>query len=73
MSGFVPIPPRLARLAPIARYAALALLLLVLIQAARLLARDPCVGVADNRDYWRVARPAGSRPRRSRGTGRGAS
>ena len=59
MSGFVPIPPRLARLAPIARYAALALLLLVLIQAARLLARDPCVGVADNRDYWRVARPAG--------------
>ena len=49
----------MATLAPIARYAALALLLLVAVQAARLLARDPCVGVADNRDYWRVARPAG--------------
>ena len=55
----LPIPPRLAPLAPYARYGALALLLLVLAQAARLLARDPCVGVADNRDYWRVARPAG--------------
>jgi hypothetical protein len=55
----LPIPTRLARLAPIVRYALLALLLLVAVQAARLLARDPCVGVADNRDYWRVARPAG--------------
>jgi hypothetical protein len=55
----LPIPPRLAPLARYARYAALALLLLVIVQAARLLARDPCVGVADNRDYWRVARPAG--------------
>jgi hypothetical protein len=52
----LPIPPRLA---VAACCAALALLLLVLAQAARLLARDPCVGVADNRDYWRVARPAG--------------
>lgn len=55
----ITLPPRLAKLAPIARYAALALLLLVAVQAARLLARDPCVGVADNRDYWRVAQPAG--------------
>jgi hypothetical protein len=55
----LPLSSRLATLAPYARYALLALLLLVAVQAARLLARDPCVGVADNRDYWRVARPAG--------------
>ncbi len=42
-----------------ARYAAWALLLLLLAQMARVLAREPCVGVADNLDYWRVAKPAG--------------
>jgi hypothetical protein len=28
-------------------------------RAGLLLSRDPCLGVADNLDYWRVARPAG--------------
>jgi hypothetical protein len=42
-----------------ARYAAWAVLLLLLAQMALVLAREPCVGVADNLDYWRVAKPAG--------------
>lgn len=32
---------------------------LLLARGGLLLARDPCLGVADNLDYWRVARPAG--------------
>ncbi len=32
---------------------------LLFLEAALLLARDPCLGVADNLDYWRVADPAG--------------
>jgi hypothetical protein len=43
----------------VARYLAGAGLLLLLVQAALLLTRDPCVGVADNLDFWRVADPAG--------------
>ena len=35
------------------------LLLALLAQMALVLTREPCVGVADNRDYWRVAPPAG--------------
>ena len=50
------VPPRLAA---VARWVALAGVLLLLAQAALVLAREPCVGVADNLDYWRVARPAG--------------
>ncbi len=51
---------RSARLLPsVARWLAVAGLLLLLIQMFLVLRRDPCVGVADNLDYWRVARPAG--------------
>lgn len=39
--------------------AALLVLGSLLAWAAWLLSRDPCVGVADNLDYWRVGRPAG--------------
>jgi hypothetical protein len=42
-----------------AHYAAWAVLLLLLAQMALVLAREPCVGVADDLDYWRVAKPAG--------------
>jgi hypothetical protein len=42
-----------------AHYATWAVLLLLLAQMALVLAREPCVGVADNLDYWRVAKPAG--------------
>jgi hypothetical protein len=53
-------PPRVPPgLTAAARWAALAGVLLLLAQAALVLAREPCVGVADNLDYWRVARPAG--------------
>jgi len=53
-------PPRVPPgLTAAARWAALAGVLLLLVQAALALAREPCVGVADNLDYWRVARPAG--------------
>lgn len=41
------------------RYAALVVVLLLAGRAGRALLREPCVGVADNLDYWRVARPAG--------------
>ena len=38
---------------------AVLLLLLLATRGAQILARDPCVGIADNLDYWRVADPAG--------------
>ncbi|HKV11943.1 MAG TPA: hypothetical protein VJ725_27610 [Thermoanaerobaculia bacterium] len=41
------------------RWIAFAGLLLLLARGGLLLSREPCLGVADNRDYWRVARPAG--------------
>jgi hypothetical protein len=34
-------------------------LVLLLLFAARTLTRSPCLGVADNGDFWRVMRPAG--------------
>jgi hypothetical protein len=44
------------RPAEIAAWVGLALLLVF---AARTLSRSPCLGVADNGDFWRVMRPAG--------------
>ena len=41
------------------RYLALAGVLLLAARAGVTILREPCVGVADNLDYWRVARPAG--------------
>jgi hypothetical protein len=41
------------------RWLALAGVLLLAGRAGALIVRQPCVGVADNLDYWRVARPAG--------------
>lgn len=51
------------------RWIVFAGLLLLLVRGGLLLAREPCLGVADNRDYWRVARPAGidARPQAKKG------
>jgi hypothetical protein len=53
------LPRTLSGLAFAVRCALLAGVLLVGVTAALTLVREPCVGVADNLDYWRVARPAG--------------
>lgn len=51
------------------RWIAFAGLTLLLARGGLLLAREPCLGVADNRDYWRVAHPAGidARPQARKG------
>lgn len=51
--------PRSSGLERAGRGLALAGLAALLALAGLRLARKPCVGVADNLDYWRVARPAG--------------
>ncbi len=48
------------------RFLALTVILLLFGRSGLLLARDPCRGVADNRDYWRVARPAGIKVERQK-------
>lgn len=56
----------LPRLRRVGRFLALAGILLLFAKSGLLLARDPCRGVADNRDYWRVARPAGIKVERQK-------
>jgi len=41
------------------RWLAVAGVVALAAHAGRTLLREPCLGVADNRDWWRVARPAG--------------
>jgi hypothetical protein len=52
---------RRATLEKALRYAALAAVLLLSGRAGAAIFREPCIGVADNLDYWRVAEPAGIR------------
>lgn len=51
--------PKRLRAARVLRWLATAAVLVLAARAGLTLAREPCVGVADNVDYWRVARPAG--------------